>query len=69
MERGEGIFIDGIVCVVFRYFLFIGKPLALRKIEGFSSKGVSVAQEIFLLKESALLYHFLSLWNDRIYNL
>ena len=59
MER-EGIFIDGKVCVVFRYFLFIGKPLALRKIEGFSSEGVSVAQEIYLLKESAL-YHFLSL--------
>ena len=59
MER-ETIFIDGIVYVVFWYFLFIGKPLALRKIEGFSSEGVSVAQEIYLLKESAL-YHFLSL--------
>ena len=59
MER-EGIFIDGIVYVVFWYFLFIGKSLALRKIEGFSSEGVSVAQEIYLLKESAL-YHFLSL--------
>lgn len=59
MER-ETIFIDGIVYVVFWYFLYIGKPLALRKIEGFSSEGVSVAQEIYLLKESAL-YHFLSL--------